>query len=74
MNIEGVHVKDGDVILITDPDDSVGDGFEDIAAELHARYPNSLVMILAGEGSIESRPEEELRALLEALVEHQQAR
>jgi len=73
VNITSVDIKDGDVIVINDPDDSISD-FDAFAGAFHDRYPSSLVVVFGPGGSLETRDEEELRTLLQALIEHREGR
>lgn len=75
MEINWVEVPENSVIILRaddypDENDSVWD---DRFQLLHEHYPTCLVVALYGEDTLEVRPLDEMRALLQDLIAHQEA-
>jgi len=72
-DVSTLKVAKDDLIIITmDLDDEKTQ--DDLIADLHARYPDNMVLLLGTGETIEARPEEEVKALLKAIVDHQEYR
>ena len=74
-DIDILDVPENAVIVIHDRDETLIEGnVEEMMAELHKRFPTSLVLILGGDLTIETLNEDELQALLLDLLEHRKGR
>lgn len=74
-DISHLDIPENAVIIIRGfdwPDDE--EETPPLVAELHERFPGSLVIWLDSDTTIETMPEEVLKDLLETLVEHQEER
>jgi hypothetical protein len=72
-DVSTLKVAKDDLIFITmDLDDEQAQ--DDLIAALHKRFPANMILMLSPGETIEARPEEEVKALLKAILDHQEYR
>jgi len=71
--VSTLKVGEGDMIVLNVElaDDAAVD---EIVQTLHRHFPNSMVLFLGAGETIEARPEEEVKELLKAILDHQEYR